>query len=599
MSAQLTLVVMSRDGVVILPIGWERAELFIGRDPECDVCLPDAKVSRRHARLSRGEAGGAPLLTDLGSRNGTTVDGRPLEASRPRPLAEGSIVRIGDAVLVLEERRGASLPQRVARGEAFALRVDAEIARATAEGTTLALVEIGVKGAGGGGVGTSTTVEGRESLGAALAVERAFARALRNDDVLAPFGDGVWRALLPKTSPAEARQLIARLRLLLEESGAEPLLRLALFPRHGVTSDALARALAEPGETIDAAPAPSAAAGVLAGLGPLLERVAPSAANVLIVGETGAGKEVMARAIHERSPRAGKPLVCLNCAALSESLLESELFGYERGAFTGAVQAKPGLLESAEQGTVLFDEIGEMPLALQAKLLRVLETREAYRVGGLKPRPIGARFLFATHRDLEREVAEGRFRQDLYFRINTIVIAVPPLRARRHEIAGLAADFIARACEPLRRADPPRLSPQVLALFEAYSWPGNVRELRNVIERAVVLSTGPLITLEHLPLERFRGPAARPPEPAPPGAAARPATPPPPSEPAVPAAPPPGAPPPGAEADERARIVWALERCAGNQSAAAQLLGISRRTLVSRLSKYDLPRPRKAGLAGR
>ncbi len=603
MSGQLTLVVMSRrEGVVLVPILWERPELVIGRDPDCDVCLVDNRASRRHARLTRDAATGAPLITDLGSRNGTTLDGRRLEPSHPTPLAEGSIVRVGDAVMVLEERRGPAL-RRVAPGEAFALRVDAEITRASAEGTTFSLVEIGLEGgAGAESLGSSTTIDGREGLGAALVAERAFARAFRDEDVLASFGDGVWRALLPKTAPAEARQLLARLRLLLEESGQKPALRWAHFPRHGVTSKALTLALGDPGDGAIDSSRPPPAAGVMAGLGPMVDKVAPSPANVLLFGETGVGKEVLARAIHERSARASRPLVCLNCAALAENLLESELFGHERGAFTTAVHAKPGLLEAAEDGTVLFDEIGEMPLNLQAKLLRVLEAREATRLGGLKPRPIRARFIFATHRDLEREVEAGRFRQDLYFRINTIAIEIPPLRERKGEIAALAAGFITHACEAMRLPDPPRLSPQALALLETYHWPGNVRELRNVIDRAVVLCVGPLITLEHLPLDRFRGrgPAPTPPPggtaPPPVGAGAAGGV-----GPGGASSPPGG---PGAspltppQEDERARIVAALERSAYNQSKAKDLLGMSRRTLVSRMTQYGLPRPRKGARQG-
>jgi two-component system, NtrC family, response regulator AtoC len=601
MSGKLTLVVMSRDGVVLVPILGKRNELFIGRDPECDVCVPGVSVSRRHARLTHDPATGAMQITDLGSRNGTMLDGKRLEALRPVPLAEGSIVRVGDAVLALEQRGGAAMPQRVPWGEAFALRVDAEIARAAAEGTTLALVEIRLDGAtGGDGFGSSTTVEGREGLGAALDAERAFARVFRDADVLASFNDGVWRALLPRTSPEQARQLVARLRLLLEELGRKPALRLSTFPRHGGTSEALARALAEVGESGLESSRQQVRPGPMARLKPLIDRVAPSAATVLLVGETGVGKEVLAHAIHDRSPRAGKPLVCINCAAIPENLIESELFGHEKQAFTGALQAKPGLLETAEDGTVLFDEIGEMPMALQSKLLRVLEAREATRVGGLKPRPIHARFIFATHRDLEKEVAAGRFRQDLYFRINTFPIDIPPLRERKDEIGPLAASFIAHACEASGRPDLPRLSPQVLALFETYDWPGNVRELRNVIERAVVLCDGPLITLEHLPLERFRRPRTAIPSTtaevgpddagAGPPAGASPST----AGDAFDAeAPePPGWPGPNG-LDERARIVWALKRCAGNQSAAAKLLNMSRRTFVSRLTKYGLPRPRK------
>jgi len=305
---------------------------------------------------------------------------------------------------------------------------------------------------------------------------------------------------------------------------------------------------------------------------------------VLILGETGVGKEVTARAIHERSPRATGPMICLNCAALAESLLESELFGYERGAFTGANQAKPGLIEAAHHGTVFLDEIGEMPLGLQAKLLRVLEQREVQRLGALRPRAVDVRFIAATNRDLEKEIAAGRFREDLYFRINGISITIPPLRERLDELEALANQFVVRAAEQARRR-PPRISGQVLALMKRYAWPGNIRELRNAMERAVLLSSGDLITLEHIPSERWAPVVPvgkRPPS----------------------AAPPAGAPAMGDAAtqaagdlfagmSERERVVAALEASKGNQTQAARLLGVSRRTLITRMEDYHLPRPRK------
>ena len=316
-------------------------------------------------------------------------------------------------------------------------------------------------------------------------------------------------------------------------------------------------------------PAPATASD-LGDLEYLVSRVAPSAINALIVGETGVGKEVMARTLHERSSRAKGPYVCVNCAALSETLLESELFGYERGAFTGAVQAKPGLLETAHGGTAFLDEIGEMPIALQAKLLRVLEQREVQRIGALKPQSIDVRFLFATNRDLEAEVGAGRFRSDLYFRVNGITISIPPLRERVAEIEPLARAFVARASAESGRARPPALSPQVTDLLRVYGWPGNVRELRNLMERAVVLCAGDVIGLEHLPLQKMR---LSPPPPAKDEAAIDPDL--------------------AGEPDERKRIEKALEKAGGNQTHAAKLLGVSRRTLVSRLRDYALPRPRK------
>jgi DNA-binding NtrC family response regulator len=318
----------------------------------------------------------------------------------------------------------------------------------------------------------------------------------------------------------------------------------------------------------------------------LVDRVATSDISVLLLGETGAGKEVMAEAIHSRSPRASKPLLRLNCAALSESLLESELFGHEKGAFTGADKSKPGLLETAEGGTVFLDEIGEMPPALQAKLLRVLEERMVTRVGGLRPKPIDVRFISATHRDLGAESSRGRFRQDLFFRLNGISLVIPPLRERPGEIEALAKAFLASGRAP--GIPEPTLSPSAVTALKAHPWPGNVRELRNVMGRALVLSGGGTIEPEHLKLEPPR-PASGPV----PQAASSPA-----SEPQAAAAP--ASVPEGGrlseaiDALEKQRILDALEKCAGNQSRAAKMLGISRGTLLSRLDAFGIPRPRKS-----
>lgn len=236
----------------------------------------------------------------------------------------------------------------------------------------------------------------------------------------------------------------------------------------------------------------------------LVARVAPSDISIILHGETGVGKEVEARSIHRLSLRAGKTFVGLNCAALTETLLESELFGHERGAFSGAVNTKPGLFEVADKGTVFLDEIGEMSLSIQPKLLRVLEERTVLRVGGLSPRAIDVRFLAASHKDLEVEVEAGRFREDLYFRLNGITLEIPPLRMRPTEVDGLITNFVADVCRRSRRTDVPVVAKDALALLKGYRWPGNIRELRNIIERAVILCTGPRITAEHLPVERLR-----------------------------------------------------------------------------------------------
>ena len=212
---------------------------------------------------------------------------------------------------------------------------------------------------------------------------------------------------------------------------------------------------------------------------------ARSPISVLILGETGVGKEVMARAIHRLSPRAGGPFLALNCAALPESLLESELFGHEKGAFTGALGARAGLFEAAEGGTVFIDEVGDMPASVQVKLLRVLEERRVLRVGARASRPVDVRFVSATNRDLEAEIARGTFRQDLYFRLNGLALTLPPLRRRVSEIAPLATEFAAQASRQLDRPAP-AISPEALALLLRHPWPGNIRELRNTVELSLI-----------------------------------------------------------------------------------------------------------------
>jgi transcriptional regulator with PAS, ATPase and Fis domain len=307
----------------------------------------------------------------------------------------------------------------------------------------------------------------------------------------------------------------------------------------------------------------------------LIEKIALSDISVLLYGDTGVGKEVFARRIHARSPRADKPFLGLNCAALAASLLESELFGYERGAFTGAVTTKPGLLETAQGGTVLLDEIGEMSTSIQVKLLRVLEERQVLRIGGTKARPIDVRVLSATNRHLETAIDEGSFRRDLYFRLNGITIEIPSLRDRPSEIEPLARRFADLAAHRLGAPSPPEIHPGVWERLRRYQWPGNIRQLRNVMERAVALSEGGPITVDDLPVDTYVGPAPRSPAP----------------EPVAPSRA-----PDRSEDAERERILAALEQCVGNQTRAAELLGISRRTLVSRLSEYNLPRPRKRGV---
>ena len=323
-------------------------------------------------------------------------------------------------------------------------------------------------------------------------------------------------------------------------------------------------------------PAPESQA---ASIDRLVELVAASNLSVLLLGETGVGKEVTAQRIHALSTRRQGPFVRINCAALTDTLLETELFGHERGAFTGAVKTKIGLLEAAHDGTILLDEIGEMPPTTQAKLLRVLESREVMRVGSVEARPIDVRVLAATNRDLPALVSAGAFRSDLYFRLDGITIRLPPLRERRAEIVPIATTLLANATG----GEPPPLTPQALARLESYAWPGNIRELRNVIERAIVLSAGGPIDAQHLLVETI---TMTPPARVPPAAGTA-------SAPTMPPAASTGDLRADVEGFERARIEQALAQADGNQTRAAEILGISRRTLVSRLEAYGFPRPRK------
>jgi two-component system response regulator FlrC len=303
----------------------------------------------------------------------------------------------------------------------------------------------------------------------------------------------------------------------------------------------------------------------------LARRVALSDCTVLIVGESGTGKEVLARYIHRRSPRSAQPFVAVNCAAIPENMLEAMLFGYERGSFTGAHAAHPGKFEQAQGGTLLLDEVTEMPLGLQAKLLRVLQEREVERIGGRMPVSLDVRVIATTNRRLREDVAAGRFREDLYYRLNVFPLAIAPLRLRRDDVLPLAMQLLTARCRP---GEPiPALSAEAAHLLLTYAWPGNVRELDNLLQRALILVNGPVIRPEHIQFELANE--------MPPSAAGATAT----------------------VADnspslagslvqaERDLILDALRNHQGSRREAAERLGISPRTL-----RYKLARLRDAGI---
>ena len=292
----------------------------------------------------------------------------------------------------------------------------------------------------------------------------------------------------------------------------------------------------------------------------MIEKVGPRNYSVLILGESGTGKELVARAVHLSSPRRDRPFVPVDCSAITPTLIESELFGYVKGAFTGAMQSKQGLLEAANNGTLFLDEIGEMPLDMQAKLLRALQEREVKPVGATERRQIDVRIIAATNRDLEAAIKSGAFRQDLYFRLNVVQVKLPPLRERKTDIPLLVASFLERYAAP--EGPVAEISEEAMRTFMAYDWPGNVRELENAVARAVAHTSGPLIHVGDLPSSLHYPPVEK--------AAVK--------DEILPL-----------EELERRAIVRTLRETNGDKATAAKLLGIGKTTLYRKLKQYDVP----------
>jgi two-component system response regulator AtoC len=546
----------------------EQGVLLIGRAPEAEIRIDSPSISRKHAEVHVGEQ---VAIKDLGSRNGTRLRAGPLAPEEMGTVELGEPFEVGSAKCVLQRRLTFARLARLWTHEAFENRLEKACATGGVAGTEFALIRLRVRA-------EADPSEVQVKILAALAPK----------DIVARSGAHEYEVIVQDAPPERAEQALAAVLAKLDVDADRA--GLACFPHDGKSPlelqskawDALTRhrpGFSAPRE--ETAPASTRLDDAMRSVMLLVAKIGMSPLNALIMGETGVGKEVIAERIHASSPRKDHPLVKLNCAALSETLLESELFGHERGAFTGATQTKRGLLETANGGTVLLDEVGELPLGMQAKLLRVVEERRVLRVGGLESRPIDVRFLAATNRDLEKESETGAFRQDLYFRLCGVTVQIPPLRERTSEIEPLARMFASEG-EERGAAD---FSEEALELLRRYAWPGNIRELRNVVLRAVMLSDGGRILPEHLPVEKMcarmapvvaTGPTIAPP--APPTAMSLPAG---------------GTLRAGVEDYEKQRVVEALEQAKGNQTQAAKILGISRGTLVARLEQFDLPRPRK------
>lgn len=460
--------------------------LQIGRSREADVQINSDAVSRNHAKIV--VAGGRAQIEDLGSHNGTLLNGERIEGTVD--LTSGDVVTIADTLLIL--RTAARVSADAIDLDQMNRRIDQEIARATEYDRPFSVVVIRLHGS-----------RPRSVAASALA-------ALRPMDVLCFQGTTVI-ALLPELDAQAGR---AHGLTLLAALGPDANGGIASYPADGCDTGTLlaaarsSMAMAQPGELVVASSASIEhkiggnrvvlADAAMLKLYDLIRRLARSDLTVLVTGETGSGKENAAAAVHIWSPRAEGPFVSLNCAALPESLAESELFGYERGAFTDAKAAKPGLMERASGGTLFLDEVGDLSLALQAKLLRALELKRITRLGDVREREVDVRIVAATNVDLDAAVAQGRFRQDLLFRISAATVAIPPLRHRRQEIPLLARMFVQLEAQRLGRLGL-ELAESTLAELARYDFPGNVRELKNAIDFAVATTEGPLIQPWDLP----------------------------------------------------------------------------------------------------
>ena len=572
----------------LLPLA-DGGEITFGRTRVATVPIDSERVSRLHARIAR--QGPRVRVEDLASRNGTRVNGVRIDGAVE--LASGDHIEIGPVTVVVSISGGAAGRTLLDSVSHLDERLGAEADRAARYHRSAALLMVRIEGTGQAAVDR--------------AVDRV-AAALRPMDTIAEYGPDEVAVLAPESGQEEAEELARRLAEAARagsDGDIEVRIGVAVLPVHAAQAQELvdrarsalraARAARVAMVTADVREARTPERDVVVAspqmrrVYSLVDKVADTPVTVLIMGETGVGKEVVAEALHRRSSRSARPFVRLNCACLPETLLESELFGHEKGAFTGAERRKVGYFEAAQGGTIFLDEIGEIPPPMQAKLLRVLEERKITRVGGTQQIDVDVRVVCATNRDLEAEVARRAFREDLFFRVGGFSVVVPPLRDRRPEILPLADFFLAQMGRELGQAVP-RLTAAAQRALERYAWPGNVRELRNALERASVLATGSVIEVEDLP-ERVREAAA-----AAGGAAA-------------------GLGVAGASAVggaaalelggepgavdvkqqiadiERSSILAVLDACGGNQTRAARKLGLSRRALIYRMEKHGLKPP--------
>jgi transcriptional regulator with GAF, ATPase, and Fis domain len=497
----------------------DRDEFFIGRAPNSSLVLPEPEVAWRHCQIRKQSL--KYVVTDLRTSSGTYVNGM---RTSERWLEDRDQIGVGKTILMFRSAQGAEA-DRLADQRAdtkpvllaacslvFLFRALAagvgEAQNSLLQGQILRLIRdlVPVR------EGFLVVGTGREELrtrfreqnpGAASAFEHALSKvcdegAFEDAETgcigVPLYAGGVLSgAILIKVEEKEKTRLASHLDVL---TAVASLASVGFEANREVENLKVEKALLE--EQVGSQTGIVGRSPSLLRLMELVERVAPRDTTVLILGESGTGKELVARALHIKSPRRDRPFIAVNCAALSETLFESELFGHEKGAFTGAIVTKRGRFELAQGGTIFLDEVGELATSLQAKLLRVLQQREFERVGGSAPHQLDIRVIAATNRDLTEDVRSGKFREDLYHRLNVVTLFSPPLRDRKEDIPVLAQYFLQRCSERCKR-NVTGLSPETEELIMQYSWPGNVRELENAMERAVVLGVSELVLPEDLP----------------------------------------------------------------------------------------------------
>jgi two-component system response regulator AtoC len=563
--------------------------VIIGRGESAGLRLQDQSISRHHAKVISTPR--EVVLADLDSQNGTAVNGERLTGTRP--LLSGDSFTIGNVTLVFHSRGRRQAVRVLVDFAQLRQRLEDECERAQRCHRSCSLVAVHI-GKGDGD---------RPAIAAALEP------LLHRIDLAAWDGAAALYVMLAEADAKEAEVRAEHLMKKLVPMARKVRMGVASCPTDGCTADDLlmsARAAVRtctPGQVERAGTAFQSldigegtvlvADPAMTRIYELIERLAAVDISVLIYGETGTGKELVARALHHWSARRGRQLVALNCAAIPEQLVESELFGYEKGAFSGAVTAKPGLFEMADGGTVFLDEIGEMPAAVQAKLLRVLETGRLVRIGGLEERRVALRVVAATHRSLEHEVAAGRFRGDLFFRLRGATVWLPPLRDRPRELALLSQRFLADTCARAGRT-PMKVTDAAMQALAGYRWPGNIRELKSFIDYVVAVEQGGELGAGHLsgwlgtraadgdepisvPNELKAAPVAYSAHSAPPTDVTGPIQ-------------MPGFRPVEEELREleRDRMVGALAAAGGNQTRAAELINMPRRTFATKMKLYNL-----------